>query len=195
MLLGDGVGVAASARRSSAARAGPRRDAQHLGGEDLGGRQVGLHHVDRPPDVRGVDPLAALEVGDELVEELADPARVGTLDRDLVAPHVDRGVVERPLDEAEELVPFAEQPDHELVAGDLDLDLGRGHVYRPEGTSGPRGTRGEHLPAPAAPKPPGWIPCSVAGLACRLGVEVLEAAGRDPCSIRRTPRRPAGGGG
>ena len=177
---GDGVDVAALSRGHRADRSaagGP----QHLGREHLGGHDVGLHHLDRPSDVGGVDPLAAFEVRDELVEDLPDTGRVGSLDRDLVAAHVDRGVVELPLDEQEELVPFAEQPDHEVVTRHLDLDLGRGHVYGPEGTSGSRGTRARADPV-----------CHPSGVAGGTPVPARGDGGRG--SARPGPSRCRAGG-
>ena len=132
----DGVDVAPLAGGHRSHRAAT--DAAHdLVREHLRGAYVCLHHLDRPSDVGGVEPLAALELGDELVEDPADLVGIGAVDRDLVAAHPDRRVVELPLDEEEELVPLTEQPDHQVVAGNVDLQLGRGHGYRCEGTSGP----------------------------------------------------------
>ena len=71
--------------------------------------------------------MALLQQEHELVEEPSHTLGIRALDVDLVAPDPDLGPAERVLDEAKQLVALAEKPDHEVVAGDEDLDRGRGH--------------------------------------------------------------------
>ncbi len=67
--------------------------------------------------------MALLQQQHELLEEPADDLGLFALDRDLVAPHVDLGARERALDLAEQLVALAEQTHHQVVAGDVDVNL------------------------------------------------------------------------
>jgi len=61
------------------------------------------------------------------LSEAPDAVGVDSRDGDLVAPDQNLGVAERRLDEAEQLVPVAEEAHHETVVGDENLDLGRRH--------------------------------------------------------------------
>ena len=58
-------------------------------------------------DLDGVEALARLEEDDQLLEERAHPLGVLPLDGDLVAPHGDAHIVERPLDQPQQLVALA----------------------------------------------------------------------------------------
>ena len=58
--------------------------------------------------------------------EPADPLGVLTADRDLVAPHMDLGI-EGLLYQPQQRIALAEQSDHEVVAGNEDLDLSGRH--------------------------------------------------------------------
>ena len=158
---GDGVGVALLP-----AGLGPHRAAlgrpQHLGGEHLGRPLVGLHHLDRAADVGRVEGMAPLEQQHKLLEELAGPLGLVALDRDLVAADHDLGVgAEGGLDLAEELVALAEQPGHEVVAGDEDLDLSGSHG----GVGDQRSGRGGHPVTDAVSRAasPGGAPREDAG--------------------------------
>ena len=71
--------------------------------------------------------VALLEQHHELVEEATDLFGVGAVDGDLVAPHVHDRAGVGGLDEAEQLVALAEQADHQVIAGNVDLDLRVGH--------------------------------------------------------------------
>ncbi len=130
----DRVDVAALAGRHRSHR--PATDtSDDLDREHLRGPDVRLHHLDRPSDVCGVDAVSRFELRDQLVENPPDAVRVRAVDRDLVAAHVDRRVVELALDQEEELIAFAEKADHELIPGDVDFELRRGHRDRFEGIS------------------------------------------------------------
>jgi hypothetical protein len=63
-----------------------------------------------------------LEERDHLLEQAADAVGFGIVapNRDLVPAHVN-GHGERVLDEPQQLVALAEQPDHQMVAGNEDL--------------------------------------------------------------------------
>src|SRR5579875_421767 len=123
---GDGIGVALLPGRlgSHGAAAGRPED---LGGEHLGRADVLLDHGDGAADVRRVEALALLEEHDQLVEQASHPVGLVALDGDLVAPHHDAGTPEGFLDQPQQLVTLAQQPDHQVVAGNEDLDLGRRH--------------------------------------------------------------------
>ena len=88
-----------------------------------------------------------------------DPLGSVALDGDLVAPHGDVHAVEGLFDQAQQLVALAEQADHEMVAGDEDLDLGGCHVRSgPDATSGsaaaiPWSTRAHGPTGPAGRRP------------------------------------------
>ena len=71
--------------------------------------------------------MAALHEDDQLLEEAGDGLGVLALDGDLVAPDPDLGLREGGLDEPQELVALAEEADHQVVAGDVDLH--GGHVF------------------------------------------------------------------
>ena len=122
----DGVDVALLAGRLRPHRAAPRR-AQDLVGQHLARALGGAHHVDDATHVGAVDRLALLEQEHELLEQAADRLGVGAGDRDLVAAHVDGGVGEGVLDDAEQLVAVAEQARHQVVAGHDDVDRGVAH--------------------------------------------------------------------
>ncbi len=62
-----------------------------------------------------------------LADELGNGVGLGTVDGDLVAPHVHQGGGKRCLDDPQVLVALAEQGGHEVVAGHGDLDRGRLH--------------------------------------------------------------------
>ena len=124
---GDRVDVALLAGGLGMHLAPARRPAD-LGGEHLGGSHVVLHHLDRASHVGRIEPVALFQQRDELLEQMPDALRLGALDGDLVATHVDVRAVERLLDDTEQLVALAEQAHHEVVPGDEDLDLGGRHV-------------------------------------------------------------------
>ena len=70
--------------------------------------------------------MARLEQRDHLLEEATDPFGFDLVaaNGDLVPAHVDRDG-EGAFDEAQQLVALTEQPDHQVIARDEDLDLGR----------------------------------------------------------------------
>ena len=141
-------------------RPAPRR-AQQLRGEHLGGADVVVHHVDGPVHLHGVEALARLEQDDQLLEQGPHPLGAVALDGDLVAPHGDAHIVERPLDQPQQLVALAQQAGHEVVAGNEDLDLGACHVRSgPDPTSGP----GAADPMAPAVRGPGRNRAPVPGL-------------------------------
>jgi hypothetical protein len=70
--------------------------------------------------------VTLLEEQDEFLEQATDALGVLSLDRDLVAAHVNVST-EGLLDEAKQRIALAEEPDHEMVAGNEDFDLGRSH--------------------------------------------------------------------
>ena len=136
---GDGVGVLLLPAGLRTDGPAPGR-AQQLGGEDLGGADVVVHHVDGPVHLDGVEALARLEQDDQLLEQGTDPFGPVALDGDLVPPDGDPHIVERPFDQPQQLVTLAEQAGHEVVAGNEDFDLGACHVRSgPDPTSGPGG--------------------------------------------------------
>ena len=71
--------------------------------------------------------MALLQQQHELLEQPPDELGIFAVDGDLVAPHVDVGARERRLDLAQKLVSLAEQPHHQVVAGDVDADLRARH--------------------------------------------------------------------
>ena len=73
--------------------------------------------------------MALLEQQHELLEQLADLLGRLAVDGDLVAAHVDARVGERRLDQAQQLVALTEQRPHQVVAGNVDLHLGRRHAH------------------------------------------------------------------
>ena len=107
--------------------------AQDLGVQHLARALVGLQHVDAATDALAVERVTGLEQRDELAEEPADALDLDLVagDGDLVAAHVDRDG-ERGFHQAEQLVALAEQADHEVVARDEDLDLGRRRYWHVE---------------------------------------------------------------
>ena len=78
-------------------------------------------------DAGRLEALAPLEQQHQLLEQAADLLGLVAGDGDLVAPDVDLDAGERRLDEAQQLVALAEEADHEVVAGNGDLDLGGRH--------------------------------------------------------------------
>ena len=82
------------------------------------------HHVHGAAHRGRLEPLALLHQHDELLEQGPDPLGLRAVEGDLVAPHVDRDVGEGGLDDAQHLVPLAEEGRHEVVGRDGDLDLG-----------------------------------------------------------------------
>ena len=56
-----------------------------------------MHHVDRPVHLHGVEALARLEQDDQLLEQRPDPFGPVAVDGDLVPPHGDLHIVERPF--------------------------------------------------------------------------------------------------
>ena len=65
----------------------------------------------------GVETLARFEQDDQLLEQGAHPFGTVALDGDLVAPDGDADIVERALDQPQQLVTLAQQAGHEVVAG------------------------------------------------------------------------------
>ncbi len=129
MLSRDGVDVALLAARLGPHRAAPRRRSTSVVSTSRRAL-VGLDHVDGAADVgrrRGAGPPASSSTS----SSNSRPTRSASppSSADLVAPHVDGGVGEGGLDEAEQLVALAEQARHEVVAGNEDLDLGRGCTW------------------------------------------------------------------
>ena len=86
-------------------------------------------------DARRLERVALLQQQHELLEQPADPLGVVARDGDLVAPDVDLDVAEGRLDKAQQLVALAEQADHQVVAGNADLDLRGCHVILLEGVA------------------------------------------------------------
>ena len=76
---------------------------------------------------RRLERVSLLQQHDQLVEEPPDLLGALAVDGDLVAPHVDRRVGERRLDQSQQLVALAEEAHHQMVAGNVDLDLGGCH--------------------------------------------------------------------
>ena len=72
--------------------------------------------------------MALLQQQHELLEQPADPLGVVAVDGDLVAPDVDRRRRGNAASiSAQQLVALAEQAHHQVVAGDVDLDLRARH--------------------------------------------------------------------
>ena len=92
------------------------------------GPDVVVHHVDGAVDLDRVEALTRLEQDDQLLEQGAHPFGTVTLDGDLVAPDRDADIVERALDQPQQLVTLAQQAGHEVVAGNEEFDLGACHV-------------------------------------------------------------------
>ena len=119
-VLRDGVDVALLP-----GRVGPHglaaRPTHDLGAQHLARADVLAHHVDGPGQGGRVEVLAGLEHQDELVEEPDHDLGGRALDRDAVALDDDLLVGEGLLDLAQVLVPRAQQPRQEVVAGDEAL--------------------------------------------------------------------------
>ena len=136
-VVGDGVGVALLSRRLRTHRPTPRR-AEDLGGEDLRRTDVVLHHDDGPADIGGVESLTLFEQDDELVEQSTDTLGVVAFDADLVSPGHDADVGKCLFDQPQQLVALSEQPHHEVVPGNEDLDLSGAHPESPPRGRPPR---------------------------------------------------------
>jgi hypothetical protein len=102
----------------------------HVGGQHLAGTLIGVDHVDAAPHRGRLEHLTLLEQDHELLEQSPDDSGLTSRDGDLVPPYVHVDVWERILDEPQQLVLGAEETGHQVVAGDVDVDGGVGHLPR-----------------------------------------------------------------
>ena len=162
--------------------------AHDLGGQDLARALVRLQHRDGPAESVAVELVALLEQHDHLLEQSTDAFGVGVVagDRDLVAAHEDLHR-ERRFDETQQLVTLAEQPHHEVVSRNKDLERRTG-VRRCQGRFRVARRSGRFRPTSA---PPQTAPARQAEL-LEAGAELVDPAShhrREHAQVRTADRQ------